>query len=547
MSGFNLSPENQKWLDAFIAAHGNAPRVLHIGNIANNAYKNARLLNEVGLDCDVICYDYYHLMGCPEWEEVDFEHPIDDQFRPDWKSLPLCGYERPKWFAQGPLQDCIRYLVARRCKHTVRANHYWNGLTVANQTINRRSLWARLLTSLRAFIDAAARGVGVMMYEPKIITRLARSCEEGSIAGRVQSTTGRIAVMIALLLAIPPLRVLSLLLVVLRKQSFNFDRRVAELVEQFIERFPLRADKLSPNDVEMYRQSASAWNSLLKHYDLVQAYATDPIIPAICDYRPFIGFEHGTLRDFTLGDSQVCRLTSLAYSLADHVFITNGDCIEFARRINLERFSPMLHPIEVDGAPRIDRDYSDLHERLGVKQAFFCPLRHDWKIKGTDVYLRALPALVGLLGRRFKIIMTKWGAQVDQSMLLAGSLGCADLIHWIEPLPRKALLRMQKSVDVVFDQIALPHFGATAPEALACGVPVIMSYDPASTRWIIPEPAPILTAWTPEDVVAQVKLALDPEWRVEFRKKAERWIKQYHSLDTAINLHVDVYRRLLPV
>jgi glycosyltransferase involved in cell wall biosynthesis len=106
---------------------------------------------------------------------------------------------------------------------------------------------------------------------------------------------------------------------------------------------------------------------------------------------------------------------------------------------------------------------------------------------------------------------------------------------------------MQKSVDVVFDQIALPHFGATAPEALACGVPVIMSYDPASTRWIIPEPAPILTAWTPEDVVAQVKLALDPEWRVEFRKKAERWIKQYHSLDTAINLHVDVYRRLLPV
>lgn len=57
-----LSPENQRWLEAFRARHGRAPRILHIGNIANNAYNNAKILNEVGLDCDVICYDYYHIM-----------------------------------------------------------------------------------------------------------------------------------------------------------------------------------------------------------------------------------------------------------------------------------------------------------------------------------------------------------------------------------------------------------------------------------------------------------------------------------------------------
>ena len=66
------SVNNHDWLDKFRQQHGRSPRVLHIGNIANNAYNNAKLLNKVGLECDVICYGYYHIMGCPEWEDADF-------------------------------------------------------------------------------------------------------------------------------------------------------------------------------------------------------------------------------------------------------------------------------------------------------------------------------------------------------------------------------------------------------------------------------------------------------------------------------------------
>ena len=54
----SLSRENRHWFDDFCKRQGRAPRVLHIGNIANNAYNNAKLLNDAGLDCDVICYDY---------------------------------------------------------------------------------------------------------------------------------------------------------------------------------------------------------------------------------------------------------------------------------------------------------------------------------------------------------------------------------------------------------------------------------------------------------------------------------------------------------
>ena len=41
-------------------------RVLHIGNVANNAYLNAKLLASAGVESDVLSYAHYHIMGSPE-------------------------------------------------------------------------------------------------------------------------------------------------------------------------------------------------------------------------------------------------------------------------------------------------------------------------------------------------------------------------------------------------------------------------------------------------------------------------------------------------
>ena len=112
----------------FRARYGRAPRLLHVGNIANNAYLNAKFLNRAGFDCDVICYDYYHLMGCPEWEDADFDGQVVDQFRPDWSSLDLRGFERPRWFVQGAPYLCIDYLIAKRTGDEKQARRLWKAL-----------------------------------------------------------------------------------------------------------------------------------------------------------------------------------------------------------------------------------------------------------------------------------------------------------------------------------------------------------------------------------------------------------------------------------
>ncbi|MFQ5734322.1 MAG: hypothetical protein ACE5KM_20480, partial [Planctomycetaceae bacterium] len=89
---FRSLGEVHMWVNDFRKRHRRAPRVLHIGNIANNAYHNSKLLNDVGMECDVLCYNYYHIMGCPEWEDADFSGALGDDNAPKWHRVRKRGF-----------------------------------------------------------------------------------------------------------------------------------------------------------------------------------------------------------------------------------------------------------------------------------------------------------------------------------------------------------------------------------------------------------------------------------------------------------------------
>jgi hypothetical protein len=91
----------------------------------------------------------------------------------------------------------------------------------------------------------------------------------------------------------------------------------------------------------------------------------------------------------------------------------------------------------------------------------------------------------------------------------------------------------------------LPHFGATAPQALAAGRPVVMSYRPESTAWIVSQPAPILSAFTPEEVCEAVLTALEPKWQGTFGARSVHWIDEQHSAERLLNDQLSIYRKVL--
>src|SRR5205823_2958199 len=69
---------------------------------ANNAYNNAKFLRRKGIEADVLCYDYAHIMAQPEWEDAVFDGQ-PDEYAPQWKALDLGDFRRPQWFIQDEL------------------------------------------------------------------------------------------------------------------------------------------------------------------------------------------------------------------------------------------------------------------------------------------------------------------------------------------------------------------------------------------------------------------------------------------------------------
>lgn len=499
-----LDPSLRAWLAAFERARGRPLRVLHLGNVANNAYLNARFLRRAGIEADVLSQSY-HVISSPEWEDADLRGSWGDDFAPRWHALDLGGYERPRWFAQGPMPLCVSYLDALHGGSAAEARVGWRLLEASRRLHTHPRLWrgARAAWGRVRVVRGGLRRVGTALRSRSPDARASAPAERG-------------------------------------------EGPADRFVRLFALRFPWRPDRLTAADLADWLAAAPTWRRLFRHYDVVQGYATEAIWPLVAGGPPYVAYEHGTLRVFTMEDDPLHRLTSLAYREAGHVFITNGDCLEYAKRLGIERFSPMLHPVDVEQHEAVPAaEVAEVRRRYDADVLLLCPLRHDWQVKGTDVHLRALPRLRERVSGRVRLLLCRWGAQVVDSEALLAQLGCADAVHWLRPLARRELIRHMKAADVVLDQMALPHFGATAPQALAAGTPVVMSYRPESTAWIVPEPAPILAAFTPEQVADAVARALDPAEREALRRSAADWVHRYHHPRRVVRDHLDVYRRLL--
>ena len=513
-SQLRAQPLNDRdWVREFEQSRGRPLRVLHVGNIANNAYLNAKFLRGIGVECHVLCFDYYDRFATPEWEDGN-------------------GVRRPRWFVQGPFRRCAAYLDAALSERRWQRWFRWHRLSLA-RAFQTRLTTGRTLPSIR-FWAVVAR------YK----LRFARSW----LWSLTRFLTRRTLRLVGFNIKEP--RVGDPAEVDLNDEPAELEVNASperqRLVKRFVEAFPARRDSLSLADFAAWDRAPDVWRGLFERYDIVQCYATEPIRALLAAKRPYVAYEHGTLRDFTMGDDPTHRLNALAYRDSDHVFITNGDCLSFAEALGIPRFSPMVHPVDIDQHERdLGEEPRRLRDSLGADVLLLCPLRHDWAIKGTDIHIRALPRIVEENAGRVVMVLTTWGAQVDESARLISELGCGRYVKWLPPLDRLGLITHMKAADVLLDQMVLPHFGATAPQGLAAGVPVIMSYRPESTEWIVDEPAPILAAFDPDGVAEAVRTALDPAWRREFALRAREWVHRYHHPNRVVIEHCRVYRQLL--
>ena len=108
----------------------NKPRILFLGNIAQNGYLLTKFLREGGSPADLLIYNYTHLMGQPEWEDAEIRgNP--PHCGADWSEYVADDYRRPQWVheVRPPQRSLAQRILARsRVPGLVRRIRAWSRL-----------------------------------------------------------------------------------------------------------------------------------------------------------------------------------------------------------------------------------------------------------------------------------------------------------------------------------------------------------------------------------------------------------------------------------
>jgi len=488
------------WYRSFQRRHGRALRVLHVGNIANNAFNNAKIQRQHGVEAYVLAYENYHIMACPEWEEATFEGDLGDPFFPDWSSVDLGGYQRPNWFASGPLKLCCSMIEAEVTGKLDRA------------------------AQLRDALDHARRKVSSQ-------TTYARAMRYGLRAKRFGWRSGFRA------------------LQVLGGDQHSKLARQSDISRQAMRpKTPLRE-----GDLTGYRARLAPLLPLFDHFDVVQAYSTDGAWPLLAR-RPYVAYEHGTLRALPFGGDSLGRLTRAVFLGAEQVLVTNIDCLSAAKRLGIptKRITPLPHAF--DDKKLVD--FKIANEQVSPPEdriLFFHPARHDWRdadpslVKGNDRLIRAF-ATVAREDRRLRLMMIAWGRDLQASRELVLGLGLEHQVTWLEPMRKPQLWQAYLSSHAVLDQFVLPSFGGITFEALALGRPVITNIDRTSAEEFFSEAPPIVAASTESEIAAALRqIVSDPSDAQRIGDAGSAWIQRFHSAERIVELQLRAYQKLVEI
>lgn len=514
-------------------------RVLHIGNIANNAYLNARILNERGFDCDVLCYDYYHIMGCPEWEDADFTGAVDE-FKPDWTRVDLKGFRRPEWFSQGPFLYAVSYLLARREGRGSVAKWWWGLMDLY------RRKGEEVQFSTKGPITAVFRVIDLFLHLRKM----------GKNAfGYLVAVAGK-----RLLMLTGMNRFHDAVQTLYRKVRFDILGKKQQHTENHLKQdfdhltrilfqlFPDQTDNLDWDDFRRHQHSLIPLNRLFAHYDVIHAYGTEPRWPMLTEFHPYVAFEHATIRHLPFQDSMLGRLTALGYHMADEVIITNCDSNTDAEKLKVAKYGFVPHPVNErwisDCSGREIREH--LCRELDADFILFNPSRQHWWphremdklpaeidpawLKGNDILIEALARFIREVNPKAAAVLVDWGQKVDDTKGLAKDLGIADRIEWIAPQPCAPMLRYIDACDILVDQFIVGAFGSTMPKAMQIGKPAMCHVDPKLHEWCLPEMPPILNAKTVDEVFdALVWAYQNPNELEDLGLRGQEWYNKYHS------------------
>lgn len=150
---------------------------------------------------------------------------------------------------------------------------------------------------------------------------------------------------------------------------------------------------------------------------------------------------------------------------------------------------------------------------------------------------------------RATLLMVAGGDDQAFVLDLIKTLGLTERVRMMAPQPKCRLRHYYHAADVVLDQFSheVGSYGTTTGEALACGRPLVTWVDAVLHEGFAACPSSIVClAKTPVQVGGWLhKLANDPALRVWYGAAGRAWMEEYHDWRRVASESIDLYRRVL--
>lgn len=535
-------------------------RILHVGNIANNAYINASLLNEAGHDNHVACYDFYQFAACSEWQDSDRDVDralLGDTNFPNFWKLGRDRPATPRWFAQGPQARVVTYLSLLSEDDAWLQQIAWSCLRYGRfKSVVARDLLAdRRCWSEQEFQDAIA---GLDLREDdQAELALGRMCER--LVQQVRFALLRYSPeqdVDGVAFPIDPAWLESI-----AAGAGHIGRLIAAMPKEALRAMGLELDigrrregampEAAPATARSaYEAILPGWRDLFRRYDVVIGYGPDPVLPFMAQDGPYLAYEHGTLRDIPFEDSDFGRLINAAYANAAAVFVTNTDYLTQARQVAIapHRIHPVPHAFDERPLLRFAASHP---VRRDAQALFFAPARQDWvkqyptMTKNNHFIVHATRRLVDQGFAAFRTIFVEWGVDTAATKALIEELGVGAHFDWIAPVNKRRLWAHYLDAHAVIDQFLLPSISGVSFEALTLGRRVITCDDGTSNRLAFGSQPPLLPARDVDSVFDCMRAVVsDPDDAAGIGRDAAAWAKAFHSGARIVALETPVFEEV---
>jgi len=224
-------------------------------------------------------------------------------------------------------------------------------------------------------------------------------------------------------------------------------------------------------------------------------------------------------------------LQRTSFEKANMILVTNPWTYAHARRYDFKHliYLPLILDQNVY-KPGLGKSRKMWEEKSGGSFFILATARLDEYYKGFSYWVDALSEFLNLVSNA-RLCIIKWGNDKNLFLEKAIELGFQDKILWL-PLSGKETIRdYLRSADCLVDQFSVGYYGATALEAMACGLPVIARFETAQYDAFCETGAPpILQSESKEDILSHLlNLFNSVEFREVTAKNHRKWFLENHG------------------